>query len=179
MYVTLAYIAGTCVVVYYLKSVCMNSYEEFKFESAILSQLYSEKSNGKLKPFTNMTYWQYLKAKWFGICCDQGKNAARFLNARKQLEDETDILLIVKQLRVLRALANERFSAEQIIGIVNESDVHVIQDDENRMPNLQRSLGVPSQEVTLSNRVSLARSSQNSVLQPAKINQTNDDSSLL
>lgn len=55
--------------IYFLKWFFMHSYEEFKFESAILSQLYTEKSNGKLKPFKNMSYWDFVKAKWCGLCC--------------------------------------------------------------------------------------------------------------
>jgi hypothetical protein len=60
------------------------------------------------------------------------------------LDEELDVLLIAKQLRLLRAIANEKFTKQQILNIVNHADVSVVNDDERqRIHDLTAILGVP------------------------------------
>ena len=65
------------------------------------------------------------------------------------LDEEMDILLIVKQLRLLRSMAAEKFTRRQILNIVNHSDLALVNDDPEAPLDLTSVLGVPSQEATI------------------------------
>lgn len=64
------------------------------------------------------------------------------------LDEELDVLLVAKQLRLLRALSNEKYTKQQILAIVNHADVSLVNDDERQpIQDLTAILGVPLGEV--------------------------------
>jgi hypothetical protein len=83
------------------------------------------------------------------MCCSQSPAHNRFLKAQKMLDEEMDILLIVKQLRLLRSMAAEKFTRRQILNIVNHSDLALVNDDPEAPLDLTSVLGVPMQEATI------------------------------
>ncbi len=125
----------------------MHSYDEFKLEQALMTQLYSRQENSKRKPFETYSYFDYLKSKW---CCCGSPQHGKYVKAQKMLDEELDVLLIAKQLRLLRALANEKYTKQEILAIVNHADVNLINDDERQsIQDLTAILGVPLGEVQI------------------------------
>lgn len=107
VYVTLALIGGILTAIYFVRWLFMHSYDEFKLEQALMTQLYSRQENSKRKPFETYSYFDYLKSKW---CCCGSPQHGKYVKAQKMLDEELDVLLIAKQLRLLRALANEKYT---------------------------------------------------------------------
>lgn len=126
----------------------MSNYDQFKFEQAVVAQLYSEQHGDLRKPFESYGYWDYLKSRFLGFCCSQSAQHNKFMKAQKMLDEEMDILLIVKQMRLLRSMAAEKFSRRQILNIVNYSDLSVISADPEAPIDLSGVLGVPMKETS-------------------------------
>ena len=76
------------------------------------------------------------------------------------LDEELDVLLIAKQLRLLRALANDKYTKQQILSIVNHADVSLINDDERQsIQDLTKNLGVPLGDIEVQKREQVVNAS--------------------
>lgn len=100
----LAILGGVFVAVLALRWLCMHQYEEYRQEKALLEELYSSEEGKLRKPFEVYGFGAYLKSKLCG-CGEATNEHRRFLKAQRMLDEELDVLLIVKQMRLVRALS--------------------------------------------------------------------------
>ena len=143
----LALIGGITVVLWFLWRSCINNYENYKFEQDLLNQLYSAQEGNARKPLVTESYSSYFCNSLKSLCCSgDDPNHRKYERAASMLDEEMDILLVVKQMRLVRAMANEKYTQEQILKIVNHPDAAVVGEggrlkDEER--GLAMQLGVP------------------------------------
>jgi hypothetical protein len=95
---TFAAIGGIAVALYLLHSFCMSGYNEFKFEQALLKDLYPQEQY-------EQSFWSYTSSKWCG-----GKPNEKYAEAQRSLDEEMDLVHMVKQLRLLRSMSDQKHS---------------------------------------------------------------------